>query len=311
MIIRQLAIAAALVCVAIATPASSKAHLTPAQEWEKWRQSENAGWSTERYALLKIDDAVYLKPGESATLATAHDPTLHYKFTLAPGAEGAAASAGVPAPMTLSVAYTEPSAVVTRNGKAKTYKLTEKTIHVPLGHGIEFGMQLAQVTPGKMGLRAFVYNQANPLAKNFKGLEHFTYDPDFVVNASFEPAAKIEGVDFQTSRGWFKRFYRAGFAVFTLKGKDVRLPLYGESDDPKKIKDLSTFFLDDLSGKETYGVGRYVNIDLKSFPPAKVTIDFNRAYNPNCARSPHYNCPVATDTIPLAMRAGEKKPPGH
>jgi uncharacterized protein (DUF1684 family) len=42
-----------------------------------------------------------------------------------------------------------------------------------------------------------------------------------------------------------------------------------------------------------------------------VTIDFNRAYNPNCARSPHYNCPVATDTIPLAVRAGEKKPPGH
>ena len=37
--------------------------------WEKWRKEENAAWSTEKYALLKIDDAVYLKPGETATLA--------------------------------------------------------------------------------------------------------------------------------------------------------------------------------------------------------------------------------------------------
>src|SRR6185369_5722238 len=163
----------------------------------------------------------------------------------------------------------------------------------------------------KLGLRAFVYNQANPEAKNFKGLDHFAFDPKFVVEAKFEPAEKIEGVDFQTSRGWYKRFYRSGYAVFQLEGKDVRLPLYGDSDDPKKIKDLSAFFLDELSGKETYGVGRYVNIELKSFPPKTLTIDFNRAYNPNCARSPHYNCPVATDTIPLAVRAGEKKPPEH
>ena len=297
----QIAFAAAVAVLAAAAPSWGKAHLSPAQEWEKWRKSENAGWSTEKYALLKIDDAVYLKPGENATLAAAHDPALHYKFTMG----------GDAAPANFSVAYAEPNAIVTRNGKAKTYKLTEKTVHVPLGHGIEFGMQLAQVTPGKMGLRAFVYNQANPLAKEFKGLDHFPFDPTFVVSAAFEPAAKVEGVDFQTSRGWYKRFYRAGFAVFTLQGKDVRLPLYADSDDPKKIKDLSAFFLDDLTGKETYGVGRYVNIDLKSFPPQKVTIDFNRAYNPNCARSPHYNCPVATDTIPLAIRAGEKKPPGH
>ena len=297
----KLATALVLACVAAAAPALSKAHLTPAQDWEAWRKSENAGWSSEKYALLKIDDAVYLKAGEAATLSSAHEPVLHYKFTL-----------GLTEPAaTLSVAYAEPNAIVTRGGKTKTYKLSEKTVHVPLGHGIEFGMQLAQVTPGKMGLRAFVYNQANPLAKEFKGLDHFPFDPAFVITAAFEPAAKIEGVDFQTSRGWYKRFYRTGFAVFALAGKSVRLPLYSDSDDPKKIKDLSAFFLDDLTGKETYGVGRYVNIDLKSFPPQKLTIDFNRAYNPNCARSPHYNCPVATDTIPVAIRAGEKKPPGH
>jgi uncharacterized protein (DUF1684 family) len=304
----HLATAVIALLLAVAAPACAKTHATPAQEWEKWRQSENAGWSTDKYALLKIDDAIYLKPGDAATLALASaKPVKQYKFTLE-GAPGVAAPASAPA---LRVAYDEPYATVTRDGKAKTYKLGEKTVHVPLGRGIEFGMQLAQVTPGKMGLRAFVFNQANSLAKSFTGLEHFPFDPAFVVTAAFEPAVKPEGVDFQTSRGWYKRFYRAGIAVFTLGGKEVRLPLYAESDEPKKIKDLSTFFLDDLTGKETYGVGRYVNIDVRHFPPRTVTIDFNRAYNPNCARSPHYNCPVATDMIPFAIRAGEKKPPGH
>jgi uncharacterized protein (DUF1684 family) len=216
-----------------------------------------------------------------------------------------------PSPQTFTVEYREPNAIVWRNGKSKRYKISEKTTRIPVKPGIEFGMQLAQLSPGKIGLRAFVYNQASETAKNFKGLDHYPFDPKFVVDAKFEPAAKIEGVDFQTSRGWYKRFYRAGFAVFQLEGKDVRLPLYSDSDDPKKIHDLSSFFLDNLSGKETYGVGRYVNIEMKRFPAARVTIDFNRAYNPNCARSPHYNCPVATDMIPVEVRAGEKKPPEH
>jgi hypothetical protein len=150
----KLASVLVVACVAAAMPALSKAHLTPAQEWEAWRKSENAGWSSDKYALLKIDDAVYLKPGESAALTSAGAPVPHYKFTLGGAAAGA----------TLSVANNEPNAIVTRGGKAKTYKLSEKTVHVPLGRGIEFGMQLAQVTPGKMGLRAFVFNQANPLA---------------------------------------------------------------------------------------------------------------------------------------------------
>jgi uncharacterized protein (DUF1684 family) len=37
-------------------------------------------------------------------------------------------------------------------------------------------------------------------------------------------------------------------------------------------------------------------------------IDFNNAYNPNCARSAHFTCPLATDTIALAVKAGERDP---
>jgi uncharacterized protein len=59
----------------------------------------------------------------------------------------------------------------------------------------------------------------------------------------------------------------------------------------------------------TYGAGRYVDTDpFTSYPPKTVTIDFNDAYNPNCARSAFYTCPVATDSIAMGVEAGEKDP---
>jgi uncharacterized protein (DUF1684 family) len=62
----------------------------------------------------------------------------------------------------------------------------------------------------------------------------------------------------------------------------------------------------------TYPAGRYVDIDsFGAFPPKTVTIDFNDAYNPNCARSAFYTCPVAVDTIGMAVLAGEKDPHTH
>ena len=65
---------------------------------------------------------------------------------------------------------------------------------------------------------------------------------------------------------------------------------------------MTSFFVDDLTGKETYGAGRYVDIsDFGAFPPKSVIIDFNGAYNPNCARSAFFTCPVATDVVALML----------
>ena len=37
-------------------------------------------------------------------------------------------------------------------------------------------------------------------------------------------------------------------------------------------------------------------------------VDFNNAYNPACATSPYYNCPIPSkaNTLKIAIRAGEK-----
>ena len=270
----------------------------PIAAWETWKAEENAAWSTNEFAILKIDDAVYLNDGETASLGARKQKMLEYKWTLGPSRGGH-----------FTITHANGKATVVHNGKRETYPLDEMQ-RINLGPGTDVRFALTQVKPGVNGLRVMVYNQGHPLARDFKGLDHFPYNPGAVVEAKFEASTSAEGVDFQTSRGWLKRINRVGYASFTLEGKPVKLGMFSDEADPKKVKKLSAFFLDELSGKETYGVGRYLDIEVDGLPE-RLTIDFNRAYNPNCARSPHYNCPYATEKLPIALRAGEKIPPKH
>lgn len=284
--------------IAAPAPAAKTPAADPVVAWEKWRADENAAWATNEFAILKIDDAVYLNEGQSAWLGNRKQKMLAYKWTL-----------GKTRGAHFTITYKDGQAMVFNKGKYESFSL-EKMQRVNLQPGIDVRFALTQVNPGVNGLRVMVYNQGHPLAKAFAGLEHFAYNPDAVVEASFETSPSAEGVDFQTSRGWLKRINRVGYASFTLMGKPMKLGMYSDETDPKKVKQLSAFFLDELSGKETYGVGRYIDIDVDGLPKT-LTVDFNRAYNPNCARSPHYNCPFAVEKLPVALRAGEKIPPKH
>lgn len=279
-------------------PSASSTQASAVADWEKWRADENAAWSTNKFAILKIDDAVYLKDGQTAYLTNRKQKMLEYLWTFDRRSAHSA-----------SVTFKGGKAAVRLGRKTETFTL-EKLQSVSLHEGADLRFGLTQLDGGGDGLRVMVYNQGHPAAKQFEGLEHFAYDPNAVVEATFEPAPSLESVDFQTSRGWLKRINRAGYASFTLYGKPIKIGMYTDEKDPAKVKQLSAFFLDEMSGKETYGVGRYLDIDVNGLPTT-LTIDFNRAYNPNCARSPHYNCPLAVDKIPLAVRAGEKSPPRH
>jgi uncharacterized protein len=268
-------------------------------DWEKWKADENAAWSTKEFAILKIDDGVYLKDGESAWLTTRQKKGLSHQWRL-----GKPRSGGH-----FVITFQDGKATVFDRRTLRTFDMKEAQ-HVPVGKGIDVRFALTQLSPGVSGLRVMVYNQAHPAARDFKGLSHFPHDANAVVQAKFELSPSAEGVDFQTSRGWVKRITRVGYATFTLYGKPVKLGMFSDETDPKKVKKLSAFFHDELSGSETYGVGRYIDIDVNGVPET-LTVDFNRAYNPNCARSPHYNCPVAIEKLPVALRAGEMIPPKH
>jgi hypothetical protein len=65
-------------------------------------------------------------------------------------------------------------------------------------------------------------------------------------------------------------------------------------------------FADATSGTETYGAGRY--LELEHHHGDLYHVDFNLAYNPWCAYSPNYSCPIPPkeNRLQVPIRAGEK-----
>ena len=70
-------------------------------------------------------------------------------------------------------------------------------------------------------------------------------------------------------------------------------------------------FTDNTNGVETYGGGRY--IDLKIPAGNTINIDFNKAYNPYCAYSDKYSCPIPPpeNHLDIEIKAGIKLTDHH
>jgi uncharacterized protein (DUF1684 family) len=101
---------------------------------------------------------------------------------------------------------------------------------------------------------------------------------------------------------------RVGWLTFTVDGTRCRLAV-DQLLEPGGDS-LSVFFRDATTGRETYEVGRYVDLERAG---DEYVLDFNRAYNPACAYSPFYNCPIPPpeNHLAVAIRAGEMAPLGH
>ena len=141
----------------------------------------------------------------------------------------------------------------------------------------------------------------------FDGLPYYPLDEDLVFEGlGLEPYAGDEPTSFQipTSDGKLRPARRAGTFTFELGGAPRRLTAYtfesGQSDS------LFVPFLDATSGHETYGAGRY--LDLEPDEDGTYAIDFNLAYHPSCVYAPQYSCPLTPAENRLATRieAGER-----
>ncbi|MFN5911957.1 MAG: DUF1684 domain-containing protein [Bacteroidota bacterium] len=149
--------------------------------------------------------------------------------------------------------------------------------------------------------------------KHFKGLDYFMIDTNYIVQATF--VRKI-GPRFKmpTSTSRTPVYRRYGFILFTLDGKEHKLTLYQNIKLKRKREFRDYLFLpfkDKTSGQESYGGGRYLDL-LK--PKAKeIRIDFNLCYNPYCAYSVRYSCPIPPpeNTLSTPILAGEKSTNDH
>jgi len=129
--------------------------------------------------------------------------------------------------------------------------------------------------------------------KVFNGLQFFPIDSGYIVEATLlrTPDSDWFLMNTNTNRKSEERVY--GILTFNLKGEQFKLNIYqgAESLETEGQEDyLFLPFLDETNGNETYGGGRYLDCTIPEGD--KISIDFNKAYNPYCAYNEKFSCPI-------------------
>ena len=146
--------------------------------------------------------------------------------------------------------------------------------------------------------------------EKFIALEFFPFDPDFRITAEFLRTPNEIAFAMPTTSGKTKMYVKYGELYFNLKGRDFKLNVYQSLSlsQTEKYKDyLFLPFTDPSNGETTYAGGRYLDMTI---PSGKyVELDFNKAYNPYCAYSGGYSCPIppAENHLNIPITAGVKK----
>lgn len=161
--------------------------------------------------------------------------------------------------------------------------------------------------------RTSPHSPINPSARaTFGGLAYFAVDADYhIIGLRLDRYLGNGPVAFMmpTSDGRNRDAHRVGSLVFGFHGDQHTLTAYrfpGAAGDA-----LFVPFLDATSGGETYGAGRY--LDLEAGPDGTYVLDFNLAYHPYCAYSPDFSCPLtpAENRLDVRIEAGERLAAGH
>ena len=140
--------------------------------------------------------------------------------------------------------------------------------------------------------------------EKFTSLSYYDYNPELDLRITVEPIADGQFVQIQTTTGDVRSYKRYGKFSFTVDGQEVTLTLY-EADYGFFLP-----FVDAGAGTETYPAGRY--LEPEYLGDNRFHIDLNNAYNPYCAYSDGWSCPItpAENRLKVALRAGEKMPQG-
>jgi len=155
-------------------------------------------------------------------------------------------------------------------------------------------------------------------AAEYRGIHWYPVDVHYCVFSRLYRYTSPETVVVKGTKGEDRRELRYGYFELILPDTDgtprpVKINVYKFTpyDGQRYVlyrDNLSVWFTDRTTGKETYGVGRYIDVGTEVHEPGHLyRVDFNKAYNPYCAYSSMYSCavPRKEDHIDLAVRAGE------
>ena len=178
-----------------------------------------------------------------------------------------------------------------------------------------FQNTIAQNNAWKDSILSYQENYINThevVTGNDRKYIHFYHiDKSYRLVASFKRIADTKGFEMNTSSGMKKKYFTYGLLTFKLHDTMLHLFVYQSEFlmQQKKYKDyLFVPFGDATSGFESYGGGRYLEFYISDIKKDKVILDFNKAYNPYCAYTTGYNCPLPPkeNLLTVSIMAGEK-----
>jgi len=141
----------------------------------------------------------------------------------------------------------------------------------------------------------------------FDGLEYYPVAPEYRFVVELDEDEERERVVVGTSTDGEQEYVEWGVFTVEIGGERVTLTAYKSDPDEER---LWVPFRDATSGDETYGAGRYIDLEPEHHrtDDGRWVLDFNEAYNPTCAYSERYECPLPpTDNwLDVRIAAGEK-----
>lgn len=164
----------------------------------------------------------------------------------------------------------------------------------------------------------YLDKESSPLDKKarkaFTGHLRYEYNPDYVITAGFQRITNGDTVVMKTSADTEKSYIKYAQLHFNLGRSHCHLYVY-QSLAMREIEEYKNYlfipFKDLTSGNETYGGGRYLDVLIPE--GNQIVINFNLAYNPYCAYTDGYFCPIppAENTLNVEVKAGAKAPVIH
>lgn len=134
---------------------------------------------------------------------------------------------------------------------------------------------------------------------DFAGLEYFPFNPDWRIEARWLPHPEGRTLLIANVLGELIHEPNPGMAEFVFEGRSYGLEAVDSGDQ------LFFILADRTSGRESYGLGRFLYSDLPE--DGRVVLDFNRAYNPPCAFTEYSTCPLPPpeNRLDIRIEAGE------
>jgi uncharacterized protein (DUF1684 family) len=149
--------------------------------------------------------------------------------------------------------------------------------------------------------------------REFDGIDYFEPDPDYRVEATVELDDSDETVTMETTADGEQLYERAALLSFELpdqRGETAEHTLVGYRRIDQSGGSLFVPFRDKTTGQQTYPGGRYMELHYEGEleDGATFALDFNLAYNPFCAYSDTYECPLPPreNWLEVAIPAGER-----